>query len=65
MISYICLLTYFLYFQLEDDLSALQKKYAHLENEFDNANEGLTEAKTKLENSDKKATEVSTYNSRS
>jgi hypothetical protein len=44
---------------LEEDLSTLQKKYANLENEFDKANEGLIEANTKLEASEKRVGEVS------
>ena len=46
--------------QCEEDLNSLQKKYANLENEFDKANEGLIEANTKLEASEKRVNEVST-----
>lgn len=45
--------------QLEEDLNTLQKKYANLENEFDKVNEGLIEANTKLETSEKRVNEVS------
>ena len=43
---------------MEEDLNSLQKKYGNLENEYDNANEGLIEANTKLEASEKKVNEV-------
>lgn len=44
---------------MEEDLNNLQKKYANLENEYDKANEGLIEANTKLETTDKRLNEVS------
>lgn len=37
---------------------SLQKKYANLENDFDNVNEKLAEVTVKLEASEKKLTEV-------
>lgn len=48
---------------MEEDLNTLQKKYANLENEYDKANEGLIEANTKLEASEKRVSEVSTFKS--
>ena len=47
--------------QLEEDLNTLQKKYANLENDYDKANEGLIEANTKLEASEKRCNEVRTF----
>jgi len=43
---------------MEEELSTLQKKFASLENEFDNVNEQLQTAQTKLEAADKRTTEV-------
>lgn len=39
----------------------MQKKYANLENDFDNANEQLTAANTNLEASEKRVAEVSLF----
>lgn len=46
---------------MEEDLNTLQKKYSNLENEYDKANEGLIEANTKLEASEKRLSEVGTF----
>ena len=46
-------------FQAEEDLTALQKKYTNLENEFDKVNESYNDGVVKLEASEKRVAEVS------
>lgn len=49
----------FAFFQLEDELLALQKKLKGTEDELDKYSEALKDAQEKLELSEKKATDVS------
>jgi hypothetical protein len=54
-----CIMSYlFRVLQIEEDLTALQKKYTNLENEFDKVNEQYNEGVVKLEASEKRVTEV-------
>lgn len=45
--------------QIEEDLTTLQKKHSNLENEFDTVNEKYQDCQSKLEEAEKKASEVS------
>lgn len=47
------------FFQIEEDLTSLQKKHSNLENEFDTVNEKYQECQTKMEEAEKTASEVS------
>lgn len=52
-------MSHFCFFQLEDELLALQKKLKGTEDELDKFSEALKDAQEKLELSEKKATDVS------
>lgn len=49
----------YFFFQIEEDLTSLQKKHSNLENEFDTVNEKYQECQTKMEEAEKTASEVS------
>ena len=48
-------------FQIEEDLSSLQKKHTNLENEFDIVNEKYNDGVVKQEAAEKRVTEVRSY----
>lgn len=52
---------FFLSWKVEDELVALQKKLKGTEDELDKYSEALKDAQEKLEQAEKKATDVRTY----
>lgn len=54
-------LVFFLSWKVEDELVALQKKLKGTEDELDKYSEALKDAQEKLEQAEKKATDVRTY----